>query len=309
VVGVIVNPQAGRNRGRHERFPGLKEIVGNHGIVAQPPSLEALEGVAREFCDRGVRLLAVCGGDGSFFRTLSAFLRICDPERIPWFLPLRAGSMNTIARSVGVRPGSPEEVLAHVLARLRTGETLSTTQRHLLQVNERYYGFMVGAGVIVNFLQVYYSGRRSGPLAAAYWLARAVLSGLLRGPLARSLLAGFRAQIEYDGELLPRFEFNVLYASTIEDIGLGFSATYLATRKPGFFHCLAGALRPGPVILRLGRLWRGCPLRLPTLYDNLVREVGVKFEQPTPYTIDGDLLSPVAELRCEIGPRLTIVQG
>ncbi len=304
-----MNPHAGRNRGRDERLPALRKIVGGDGLVEQPESLEALDRFAQLLSTCGADLVAVCGGDGSFFRALSALVRAFGAQTLPAFLPLRAGSMNTIARSVNVRPGSPEQVLRSVVSRYRAGEALRTTERHLIRVNGDFYGFMVGAGVIVNFLQVYYSGARRGPVAAAVCLGRAVASGLVGGRLAHSLLQGFRATVDCDGERVPLSDYNVLYASTIEDIGLGFSATYLATRKRGFFHCLAGRVRARDVIARLPHLRSGCPLRIPTLYDNLAQVVLVEFKQETSYTIDGDLLPEVRQLRCEIGPRLTIVQG
>lgn len=308
-IGVIVNPHAGRNRGDKERLGNFEKMVGSLGVVAEPGTLQELEHFARQLHDRRIDILAVCGGDGSFFRALSAVIRAYGEEPLPAFLPLRAGSMNTIARSVGIRRGRPEAMLEHVVARYRAGRPLRSTERHLIRVQQEHFGFMVGAGVIVNFLRVYYGGKKAGPVAAAYWLARAILSGIVRGDLAAAILQGFRADIDCDGERVPHRNYNVLYASTIEDIGLGFSATYLATRKRGFFHLLAGHVGAAQVIGRLGRLREGCPLRIPTLYDNLARVVMVEFEEPTHYMIDGDILEPVQRLRCETGPRLKILQG
>src|SRR5262249_62264653 len=112
--------------------------------------------VAREFRHERIDILAVCGGDGSFFRTLTAIVRAYAGDPLPHFLPLRAGSMNTIARSVGCRRGSPERVLADTVVDYRAGRPFETTERHLMVVNQQDLGFMVGAGAIVSFLRVYY---------------------------------------------------------------------------------------------------------------------------------------------------------
>lgn len=309
-IGVIVNPHAGRNRRQEDRLRKFEKWVGSAGVVAEPKTLDDLEEFARELHEQRVDILAVCGGDGSFFRAWSALIRAYGEQTpLPAFLPLRGGSMNTIARSVGVRRGSPEAVLQRVVDSYRAGRPLRWTERHLIRVEGNHFGFMVGAGVIVNFLRVYYGGRRVGPAAAAYWLGRAILSSLVRGDLAASILRGFQAEVDCDGERVPHRNYNVLYASTIEDIGLGFSATYLAIRKRGFFHLLAGQVGAAQVMLRLGRLRQGCPLRIPSLYDNLARIVMVEFEEPTHYMIDGDVLQPVLRLRCETGPRLRILVG
>ncbi|GBD26570.1 hypothetical protein HRbin30_01902 [bacterium HR30] len=307
-IGVIVNPHAGGNRANKELVPKLEEALKQRGFVAVPETLEELELTARRCAEEQVDIVAICGGDGSFFRGLSALVRAYGSQSLPLFLPLRGGSMNTIARSVGVRAGGPVKVLAHVAEVYAAGRPLRATERQLLQIARDHYGFMVGCGVIVNFLQVYYSGQGRGPRAAALWLVRAILSGLIHGTLARRILQGFRADMTCDGERVPHRNYNVLYASTITDIGLGFVPTYLATRKRGYFHLLAGYVTASQVILRLHRLRGGCPLEIPTLYDNLAREVRVEFERPTHYTIDGDVLEATAALELRAGPVLTIVQ-
>jgi len=100
----------------------------------------------------------------------------------------------------------------------------------------------------------------------------------------------------------------VIYASSITDIGLGFHATYLATRKRDFFHLLAGRLSAADLLPRLRRLRRGWPLEVDSLYDNLGQRVRVEFPRPTHYMIDGDVLGAVTRVELVSGPRLTIIQ-
>lgn len=306
--GVIINPHAGENRREQDRLPRLVEVVGDAGVVHAPSSLDDLETLTRELRRREIDVLAVCGGDGSFFRALSAMVRAYAGTALPKFLPLRAGSMNTIARSVGCRHGSPERVLAHAVADYRRGRPFETTERQLITVDERHYGFMVGAGAIVNFLQVYYAAPGRGPWAAAKLFTRFVLSGTVGGAWTRGILQGFEGDVDCDGERVPHRVHNLFYASSITDIGLGFHATYLATRKRGYFHLLAGRLTASQLVPRLRRLRRGWPLDAETLYDNLAQEVRVEFATPTHYMIDGDVLDAVPRLTLRSGPRLTIIR-
>jgi diacylglycerol kinase family enzyme len=306
--GVVVNPHAGQNRRERNRARRLTEAVGDVGVVHETASLDEMEEVARELYARRIDVVAICGGDGSFFRTLSALVRVYGATPLPKFLPLRAGSMNTIARSVGCRHGTPERVLAHAVADYRAGRPFESTERQLIEVGGRHYGFMVGCGAIVNFLQVYYAGSARGPWAAAMLFARYIASMIAGSALARGLLQPVEADVDCDGERVPHRRFNVIYASSVTDIGLGFQATYLATRKPGYFHLLAGRLRAGQVVSRLHRLRRGWPLEVSSLYDNLARQVRVEFAKPTHYMVDGDVLEAISELVVRAGPRLTIIQ-
>lgn len=307
-IGVVLNPHARANRRSRDREQLFAETVGSDGIVRQTSSLEEMERLAHEFRERRIDIIAVCGGDGSFFRTLSAVVRAYDGEPLPQFLPLRAGSMNTIARSVGCRRGSPERVLAHTLADYRAGRPFEVTERHLLQVNGEHFGFMVGAGVVVDFLQVYYATGKPGPRTAAKLFGRVITSGLTHSAFARGLLQPIEADIDCDEERVPHRRFTFIYASSITDIGLGLKATYLATRKRGFFHLLAGPILPRHVLPRLWRLRHGRPLEIDALYDNLARRVRVEFSRPSLYMIDGDVLGAMDRLEVVTGPRLTIIQ-
>ena len=306
--GVVINPHAGKNRRERERVQRFTTTVGSDGLVHETGSLEEMEQLAHEFRDHQIEVLAICGGDGSFFRTMSAMVRAYREEPLPRFLPLRAGSMNTIARSVGCRHGSPERILASAVADYRAGRPFELTERQLIKVDGGHYGFMVGAGSIVNFLQVYYGGKGRGPWAAAQWFTRTMTSAVFGTALARGILQHLEADIDCDGERVPHRRFNLVYASSITDIGLGFHATYLATRKPHFFHLLAGRLRATQVVTRLRQLRRGWPLDVTSLYDNLAQHVLVEFPRLTHYMIDGDVLPAVSRLEMVSGPRLTIIQ-
>ena len=135
---------------------------------ARRASLEQLADVAAECRARAVDVLGVCGGDGTLARTLiGAGARLRPRSTLPPILPLRAGTMNTIARAMGCPAWQPERMLAEIVADLRRGRAArrrpSTSSS---AVNGKHYGFMVGAGVPVEFLRVYYDQPRRGRAAA-----------------------------------------------------------------------------------------------------------------------------------------------
>ena len=308
-VAVVVNPHAAGNRAEGKRAERLRKILGADGEVIETPGLDALPDAARAIRANGREIFAVCGGDGSYFHTLSALIHEYGSVPLPMFLPLRAGTMNTMIRSIGGRWSRPERMLAHVMTDYRRGHTHEVVERHVLAVAGRYYGFMFGAGPIVNFLRVYYAQKRHGPATAARLIALLVFSTLLRTSFSRGVFQSLEADVDCDGERVPFRRFNIMYASTLVDIGLGFRPTYLATRKLGFFHLLAGPITPTELVRKLWRMRRGFPTESEQLYDNLARRVVVEFPQPTQYMVDGEILGPTDRLIIDAGPRLGLIRG
>jgi len=307
-IGVIVNPRARQNRRAQGRVRRFAEILGDDGVVGAPGSLADLETVVRACRDRRITVFAVCGGDGSYFRALSALVRVYGRRALPRFLPLRAGSMNNIARSVGWVRGAPADVLTAVVRQYRDGRPFAVTQRELIVVNGTQVGFMVGAGAVVKFLNAYYERPGRGPQAAGRLLVASLLSGLVGGPLARGILRPTAATVVCDRKRLRLRAFNLIYASAVADIGLGLRPTYRAGRIPGRLQLLAGQITAAQLLWRLPRLYHGEPLALPSLHDVDARHVRVEFHRPTAYMVDGDILEAVRVLDLRVGPRLDIIR-
>ncbi|HUI26602.1 MAG TPA: diacylglycerol kinase family protein [Candidatus Kryptonia bacterium] len=308
-VAVLVNPHAAGNRAEEKRSDRLRRILGSDGEVIETAGLDALPDAMRAIRSQQRDIVAVCGGDGSYFHALSTLIREYDCANLPLFLPLRAGTMNTMIRSIGGRWRRPERMLAHVMTDYRRGHTHEVVERHVLAVAGEHYGFMFGAGPIVNFIRVYYAQKRHGRATAARLIIVLTFSTLLGTSFSRAVFQALEADVDCDGERVPFRRFNIMYASTLVDIGLGFRPTYLATRKPGFFHLLAGPITATELVRKLWRMHRGFPTQSEHLYDNLARRVVVEFLQPTQYMVDGEILGPTNALTIETGPRLRLIRG
>ncbi len=308
-IGVIINPHASGNRrhpGRVERF---RRIVGNDGVVHATKDLTELDAALAALHERGIDILAVCGGDGSFYHVVSRALSLWGEASLPLLLPLRGGTINNLARTIGARRKRAESMLAHVVKDYRQGKTHEVTRRDLIRINGDQYGYIVGTGLIVNFLRLYYSGRRPGPVRAFMLLVVLGLSHFFRTSLIKGVVKEFEADVVCDGERVPFREFTLLLASTVAHIGLGVKPFYLSARKLGFFHVLGGPATPGRLLVRLWRFFRGFPPRLDSLYDNMARRMRIEFAEPQPYTINGDILDPVSVLELEGGPRVSFICG
>jgi diacylglycerol kinase family enzyme len=200
-------------------------------------------------------------------------------------------------------------MLGHVVKDYRQGKMHAVTQRDLILVNGRYYGYIVGAGLIVNFLQLYYSGARPGPLRAFWLLATCGLSWIFGTSLIKGVVQPFEADIDVDGERIPFRSFSMFLASTVAHIGLGVRPFYLSARKRGYYHLLAGPSSPGELLGKLPRFSRGLPANLDTLYDSMGQRVRIDFAEPQAFTINGDIFEPVATLELEPGPRVSFICG
>jgi diacylglycerol kinase family enzyme len=309
-IGVVVNPHARANRnGCAERARRLGEIVGDDGTVRVTESVAAIEQVARDFRAHDTEVLAICGGDGSYHCTLTAFRGVYGDAPLPLLLPLRAGTINYVADATGGRRGTPEQTLARVVRDYRRGRVYETTERDLLRVNGREHGFVLSFGTAVNYLRRYYALERQGAVAAARLLARLILSALAGTHSARAVFQATGADVECDGVPLPFRQFTFFFAATVDQIALGFRPTYLATRKRGYFHVLGGPVPATRLIRRAVRLYRGFPTGEPALYDSLGRHLIVRFFRPEPWMLDGDILPPLERLEVDVACRVTLIQG
>jgi diacylglycerol kinase family enzyme len=270
--------------------------------------LEQLAEVARECHLRQVELLGVCGGDGTLARTLTALVQTYGGHALPCILPLRAGTMNTVARAMGCPAWRPERMLAEVVAGSRRGARLALTEHQLLAINGLQFGFMVGAGVPVAFLQRYYARETRGPLVAAGLLTRLGISAVLGGRDGQDLFRLRPARLVTDGTVAPFPAFTVIYASTIEDIGLGFRPTYRARAVPGRFQVFAGAIGAREFVRRLPAIRRGRPTGSPRVLDAVATHLCVEFREPTFYMIDGDIMEATTQLDVRFGPVVRVIQ-
>ena len=309
-IGVVVNPHARANRnGAGERVRRLAEVVGGDGAVRVTESLTAIEEVAREFRERGTEVLAICGGDGSYHCTLTGFRRVYGDEPLPLLLPLRAGTINYVADSIGGRRGRPEQVLSRVVREYRQGRIYETTERDVLRVNGAEHGFVLSFGTAVNYLRLYYAMEKQGVVPAANLLTRLIASALAGTHLSRAVFQAIAADVECDGEPVAFRQFTFFFAATVDRIALGFRPTYLGTRKRGHMHVLGGPVAATRLVRRVVRLWRGFPTGEPTLFDNLARRTVVRFFRPEHWMLDGDILPPAERLEVDVPCRVTLIRG
>lgn len=300
-IGIVVNPRAGGVK-RDPALPSrLRRILGDRGDLIVVDGRKEIAQTVEGFRRSGVEVLGIVGGDGSNLYTLTAATEVFNGD-LPPVAFLKGGSVNTIGHSLGLR-GPPEALLRRLLALYASGE-IRTLEVATLRVNA-YVGFVVGAGLLGNFYDVFYSGSRKGPIDAGILVARALLSAFVENDLSRKLFTPVRATVKVDGREVSFRDFTLIVASTVESL-FGLRATYRAKEKAGHFHLVASGLshrRLGP---QFHRTLLGLPLKGDRHEDAVARSVEIRFDRPAKYIIDGDLYEGES-IVVEPGPSIQVV--
>lgn len=302
-IGVITNPRSRANLANPRLHDRLVDALGDGGILAAPDGLDALAGTLRSWRETGVSTVAVNGGDGSLHRVVTALVRSWGADHLPTLAILPAGTMNIVASSVGVRGRPPA-----VLKRLVAGPTPTTTV-WLLRVTgdgEPVYGFLFGNGIIARFLEVYYEGGDPTPAKAAWILGRGALSAMVGGRFIRRLMRPFPGSLDVDGVRQPESQWTAIAAGTVQQIGLGFKAFYLAPDHPGQLHGIGVASSVVDLARDLPNVYRGRPLARPGNRGFPATKLVIQSEEPIGFMVDGDFHTATDSLTVEVGPSIEV---
>ena len=299
-VAVVVNPGAGRHKG--DDAAALEEVVGGRGAVDCVSSLRELDTAIDRATTASVEAVAVCGGDGTLGRVVTTISRRWRGESLPRIVPLGGGTMNTIARSLTVPRRTPAEILRRCLR-----APVKTIRQKTMTVGDSRLGFMIGAGVPARFLSYYEEGGQAGTLRAIRALSELVASAIIGGQATRRMFAPVAAKVAIDGCSRSFEHLRVVYASVIEDIGLGFRPTPRVSEDAERFEILLSEASAIGLVAALPSIRMGRPLSHVGWCDELCVEADIAFLEPTVYMVDGDVEGEVVELNLRSGPVIEVI--
>lgn len=216
-IGVITNPNSGKNRKRHPGDPSarlreLSRAAGPNALVRQTEDLSQLREVVAEFFDAGCDYWVCDGGDGTLHWLLATGMDVgreregLEPggsrvPTLPAVVPANGGSIDFVAHKAGVRGGCLDLVSA-LAASLSSGATPAhvelDTFRFVADVVDAdgrpgtrldRLGFATAiGGVAQRFFEKLYSIRPVEPRKIAMVLGSAVGSlAVGRSPIGRVL--------------------------------------------------------------------------------------------------------------------------
>jgi len=302
-IGIITNPHSKLNKRNPSRAALLGFILGAQGQLEVTNSIEDLTRVARDFKEKGIRILAINGGDGTISRTLTAFIQEYQSEPLPRIALLRGGTINVLANNLGIR-GSPEQVLYRLVEGHSGQGELPWRRLHSLKM-EGNYGFLFADGVAPAFLTEYYQ-RKSGPVGALILTLRVWASRLFNGELFSRIVQDIHHKLLPDVGPAHMHTSCAVFCSTVAKLPLGYPMFHLLKSYPGAFQCTSMTMPAKdafwlfPMILATGQDGEGKGKISFCCHDLLVEQ-----ERPFEYTLDGELYrSQSNSLRIGMGPDL-----
>lgn len=306
MIGVITNPRAGKNLEDPGRIARLRHILGPKGILRDTRDRMEISDAAREFRRLGIDMLVIDGGDGTIHHTLSTFIPLYGETDLPPVALLRGGTMNNIARSLGIK-GLSEEILRGILNDLKARVLLEVVRTNTIVVNDRH-GFIFGLGFPVNLLEAYYRGKGRGAGKVVKVLLEILYSTLQGGGGSSPFFRAIAATIQIEGEVLSNRRYTAILSSTVREVGLGFKPTRRAGQEEGFFQILCCDMGPRRMGLTVLRMILAMESRDPKLVDRMVTQCTIHLESPTDMQIDGEIFRSQEEIRLHIGPAIQFIR-
>jgi len=307
-IGIISNARCRDNRrgvGDDKRFRAI--LDDDAGVTVTATAAELAAAVERYRDDR-VEYLGIHGGDGSIHHTLTALIRGYAGRDLPRLIVLRGGTMNTLARGLGIRGrhGAGPAILADVVARLQRGAVPHTTRRFTVKVGDRY-GLIFGNGVMYAFAKHYYELGTPQPWSAAQLLSRVVGSAMIGGPLAGDLVRSFDARLLIDGAVSPYASFLTVAVASVPEAGYGFALLPHAVDGLDGLAVTAIHTSPRALVAEMPKMLLRRPLRSDRCTLSTAHAVRVEANAPVGYTLDGDCYLDESHIEITAGPRVEIV--
>jgi diacylglycerol kinase family enzyme len=309
-IGLISNPRSRVNMRDPGRARKLGYLIGSHGQAEATRSLDDLYRVCEQFKEERIDVLGISGGDGTLHHTLTAMIKTYGEQPLPPVAILRGGTMNTIARSLGIF-GESQTLTFELVDRHRRGLLCEVplVEREVLQVGDKF-GFIFGNGIIYNFLHEYYATGRPSPATATKLIMRAAGSTLMAGPLSQRIYKRFHARVIADGDRWACTDFITVAAAVVEQIGLGFRPFYRVGNGGGTqgFALLGIHTTAVGFVAELPNILAGKPMRRDKVIDQLARQVTFESDDELEYIIDGDTYEQRGELVLRVGPKLRFLR-
>ncbi|MGE0788609.1 MAG: retinol dehydrogenase [Sandaracinaceae bacterium] len=324
-VGVILNPQARRNRraGRN-RLARLRDAIGPWGELTETASVDELGGALEAMLPRATHLVSD-GGDGALNCMIHEVrARRPDPASWPAFIPTNGGTIDFVARKAGVE-GRALSILRALRRNAEEGrapievalDSLHLVGRHADGAPFDRIGFALAAGGIGNrFFDKYYEDDDPSPTTIVRIIARTIAgygTSVIAGrpdPYAAHLFSPTRARVSIDGAEVPSDAHAGLHAGAF-DVNLGgVVRVFPQARAAGVLHFQAGSLTPAQIIRNLPRIVSGAAIMGPGLRDTAGERMHIDAapgERLAPI-LDGERFTDLVELDVSRGPTVRIAR-
>lgn len=302
-IRLISNPNSGHNRKNPKHIEKLSQILGER---VQLPNLKELDSTIMQYKQDELDILAIAGGDGTIHQVLSAVYRVYKDEKWPYIALLSSGTMNNVARNVGVKK-KPLAQLQSIMEKIHNHIPLTTSVRRPLLFNEDKAGFIFGQGGIPHVLEEYEKGGNTSKTKAVTVLTRTIFSALFNGTFAQRLFAPIDMDVLAEGKKQHHSRYTVSILSCIPDIGFGFRPCYETIEKQNIAQFIGCTRHPIFTAFYLPKFRLALPIKNSFVQDSVAQSFTLIPKKEMMYTIDGDLYMCTGELNIRLGSPITFV--
>ncbi len=294
---VVVNGLARGPKGDRGLAGRLQAVLGARGFVSSPESLDDLHAEAHRARAEGVDAIAIVGGDGTAHRVATAVLMDAwadawshrsEPSTSPSpGLPAIAlpggGTMNTISRGLGLRPGRPVRRLRALIE----GPVRAVRQAPLV-VDGTHAGWLFGIGITPRFIEAYEADGTPSPARAAWTLGRALVSVGTGGAFADRFFEPIPATLRTAEGQEASGGWLILMAGAAPSVGLDFRP-FPPSHDPRSFGVFGTRSTPAQLARDLVTIRRHRPVSRASAWTQRSTELVITAQSPLHLQLDGDL--------------------
>ncbi len=302
-IGVIINPYSKKILKMKHPVEFYKKTGGDTVDIRLTRTPGDVIKAAEDFKRNGITYVAISGGDGSIHLVISKFISVYQNNNLPYFLILKDGSMNNIAKSYKLKDRG-RGLLKKLIKKIKNNDNVKIFYRDTIKVNNMYC-FLFGLGFTANFINMFNEGGNKSPLKAIRIIFKTIYAALSNNN--NGLFSRQNLIVTLDGKELSIKEYFAIYAATIHNLALGFYPTPRAYEKEKSFHIIATGLRPIKILLNINKIRRGRPINHPYHYDNIASEMKIIHPGEFLYQMDGDIYKTKDELTVQTGPTIGFI--
>lgn len=304
-IGVIINPNAKKFRTGKVDIKIYSDLSSDSINICTPQNLNELNLTVKDFMKRDLDIICIGGGDGTIHVVLSELINIYKKKSLPPILILKEGTMDNIARSVGLK-GKGAALLRRLIKAINDGKSIEYEIRHTMKIGDKYC-FLFGTGFVTNFLNKAYSGREKGLYRNMQVALMGVKEGLLNSNNGE-IFSSAKQDIFINNKQISISNVSGILAGTVEHIGMGFSPLANSVHSENIFQIIILGISPRKILLNLNRLRTGENIKSDNYLNTLSRSLTIKQKGSFEYTMDGDIYTANDELNVTVGPSLKLIK-
>lgn len=275
-------------------------------IVHKPDGLEALHIVINEIHAESGDIVCIHGGDGTVHQVMTALWRVYQTHTpYPKVAILKGGTMNNIARNVGVSFWSNAKELLMAIAQ---NAPLQSSIHHPIVVDNTQSGFIYGNVALAPFLDKYETGPEPpSPWKGFKMFLQTVFSVIFGTQYSQEVLAPATFSMQIDSTEIPPKQYTMLGISSLADVGFYFRPFYRTLTESNTLQCIAMNCSPMHIVWSIPNIWLARPTNSPKIVDQTGQHIQMEYTEPLRYTIDGDVYTSGLTQTIALGPAISFL--